>query len=85
MMTPIAYSIAEACKVCSLGRTTIYAAIKRGELPTCKVGRRTLITAQALSAWINNSPSSHDATTDERHSCLLSTRSCQTDKGRRND
>jgi excisionase family DNA binding protein len=49
---PIAYSIAGACEVSNLGRTTIYAAIKRGELETCKIGRRRLVTDEALRAWL---------------------------------
>jgi excisionase family DNA binding protein len=48
----IAYSVADACKVCSLGRTTIYAAIRRGELHVCKVGRRTLLKADVIENWL---------------------------------
>ena len=40
----LAYSISEACGLLSVGRTTLYSAIKRGDLKTCKAGRRTLIT-----------------------------------------
>jgi excisionase family DNA binding protein len=57
--TPLAYSIAEACVVSSIGRTTLYAAIKSGELQTRKVGRRTLITAPALISWLNARPTEH--------------------------
>ena len=52
--TPLAYSIAKACALSSVGRTTLYAAISRGDLRTRKVGRRTLITAQDLQSWLDN-------------------------------
>jgi excisionase family DNA binding protein len=58
-MTPtrLAYSISEACRLLSVGRTTIYRAIKSGQLKTCKIGRRTLVTAEALQLWLGNLPS----------------------------
>jgi excisionase family DNA binding protein len=59
---PLAYSIAEACVVSSIGRTTLYAAIKSGELQARKVGRRTLITAPALISWLNSRPTEHAGT-----------------------
>ena len=56
--TPLAYSIFESCEVSSVGRTTLYAAIKRGDLKTHKVGRRTLITSKELLAWLDSLPAS---------------------------
>ena len=53
-LTPLAYSIAEACALSSVGRTTLYAAIARGDLKTHKVGRRTLISAQDLKSWLDS-------------------------------
>lgn len=53
----LAYSIAEACGLLSVGRTTLYAAIKRGDLKTHKIGRRTLVTAEALQLWLEGPPS----------------------------
>jgi excisionase family DNA binding protein len=52
--TPLAYSIAEACALTSVGRTTLYTAIKNGDLKIHKVGRRTLITANDLVAWLDS-------------------------------
>ena len=49
---PLAHSISDACAMCSVGRTTIYAAIKRGELQTCKIGRRRIVTDEALKSWL---------------------------------
>lgn len=52
--SPIAYSISEACRVSSLGRTFIFAAIRDNLLATRKVGRRRLILADSLRTFIEN-------------------------------
>jgi excisionase family DNA binding protein len=56
----LAYSISEACGLLSVGRTTLYSAIKKGDLKTSKVGRRTLVTAEALKLWLETLPTSHE-------------------------
>ena len=56
VLTPLAYSISEACALTSVGRTTLYAAIKSGALKTHKVGRRTLVIAEDLVAWLGSCP-----------------------------
>jgi excisionase family DNA binding protein len=49
---PLAYSIADACRVTSIGRTRLYALIAEGRLEVRKIGRRTLIPAASLRALI---------------------------------
>jgi excisionase family DNA binding protein len=56
--TRLAYSISEACGLLSVGRTTLYSAIKKGDLKTCKVGRRTLVTVESLQLWLESLPNS---------------------------
>ena len=56
--TRLAYSLCEACGLLSVGRTTLYSAIKKGDLKTCKVERRTIISAEALHLWLENLPNS---------------------------
>ena len=51
-LPPLAYSIAESCRVTSLGRTRIYELIKQGRLQTRKIGKRTLIPAASLHSLI---------------------------------
>ncbi len=48
----IGYSIREACKATSLGRTTIYAAIAAKKLRVVRIGGRTIIPAEALHELI---------------------------------
>lgn len=49
---PLAYSVSEACRVSSLGRTRLYQLIGEGRLQTRKIDKRTLIPAASLRALI---------------------------------
>ena len=51
---PIAYSVAEACRVSSLGKTKIYELIADGKLEARKLGKRTLILADSLEHLIRS-------------------------------
>lgn len=48
----LAVSPNEAARICSIGRTTLYAALSTGELKSVKIGTRRLITIDALRAWL---------------------------------
>ena len=48
----LAVSPAVAARLAGLGRTTIYAALKAGELKSLKVGARRLILVETLRAWL---------------------------------
>jgi excisionase family DNA binding protein len=48
----LTYSIQETCGLLSIGRTTLYALIGQGDLAVLKIGRRTLIPAKSLEAFI---------------------------------
>lgn len=49
---PLAYSIADACRVSSIGKTRLYQLINEGKLKTTKLGKRTLIPAESLRRLI---------------------------------
>jgi excisionase family DNA binding protein len=49
---PLAYSVADACRVSSIGRTRLYQLIGEGRLEARKIGKRTLIPAASLRALI---------------------------------
>lgn len=51
-LEPLAYSIKEACRVSSLGRTRLYQLIGEGRLDARRIGKRTLIPAASLRALI---------------------------------
>lgn len=49
----ISLSVEEAGAVVGLSRSAIYEYIARGDLPAFKLGKRRLILASDLKAWIN--------------------------------
>lgn len=51
---PLAYSVKEACKATSLGKTYLYFLIKEGRLEARKIGNRTIIPAASLHALIES-------------------------------
>ncbi|MGY0834208.1 helix-turn-helix domain-containing protein [Azospirillum argentinense] len=47
-----AYSVTEVMSLLSLGRTSIYALVKSGDLKVIKCGRRTLFLATDVAAFL---------------------------------
>lgn len=56
MQTPIALTILDAVNVSGMSRTSIYEALKRGQLSARKAGRRTLISFADLQAYLASLP-----------------------------
>lgn len=56
MQSPIAVTIPEAVKATGMSRTSIYEALKRGDLSARKAGRRTLIPFADLEAYLSRLP-----------------------------
>jgi excisionase family DNA binding protein len=56
-MNLLAYGLPDACRqLGNIGRTKLYALLQSGELKAIKVGRRTVITHQALHDYLNTRP-----------------------------
>lgn len=51
-LEPLAYSVEDACRVTSFGRTRLYQLIREGRIEARKIGGRTLIPAASLRALI---------------------------------
>jgi excisionase family DNA binding protein len=51
---PLTYTITEAMQVAKIGRTLLFERIAAGELPVTRIGRRTLIPADGLKAWLQS-------------------------------
>jgi excisionase family DNA binding protein len=50
--TKAAYAVGEALDLLSIGRTSLYAAVKRGDLRRVKFGKKTLFYAADLAAFL---------------------------------
>ena len=49
---PIAVSPDEAARLAGIGRTTLYAALAQGDLPSIKIGTRRLVRVDAIREWL---------------------------------
>jgi hypothetical protein len=50
---PLAVSIAEFCRLTSIGRTKAYGLIRDGRLGVTRVDRRTLVLVSSIEALLN--------------------------------
>lgn len=51
--SPLVVSVAEACRLLSLGRTSVFELMKTGELASFRSGRRRLIPRQSVFDYID--------------------------------
>jgi excisionase family DNA binding protein len=47
------FKVSEGKQLSGLGINQLYAGIKRGEIPSIRVGRRILLPRKAFLAWLN--------------------------------
>jgi hypothetical protein len=47
------YSVNQTLHILSIGRTSLYALVKRGDLTPLKIGKKTLFTAENISELLN--------------------------------
>ena len=50
--TQVAYAVGETLELLSIGRTALYAAVKRGDLKRVKFGKKTLFYATDLASFL---------------------------------
>lgn len=62
----IAHSPAEAARLLGISRWLLYKSLRTGTLRSAKIGRRRLITHQALLAWVGKSESAERAAVSVR-------------------
>jgi len=62
--TKVAYAVGETLDLLSIGRTSLYAAVKRGDLKRVKFGKKTLFYAADLAAFMTRLR--HLSESDER-------------------
>jgi len=65
-LQPIAVSPNEAARLIGIGRTALFAALKSGALRSAKIGKRRLITIQALREWLKDCETDHYPSRDDR-------------------
>jgi hypothetical protein len=51
-LTKVAYAVNETLDLLSIGRTALYAAVKRGDLKRVKFGKKTLFYAVDLAVFL---------------------------------
>ena len=57
----LVYTVEEAGALLGLGRSGAYDAVRRGDLPTIRIGRRILVPKEALERMLGGvSPASND-------------------------
>ncbi|MCL6521394.1 MAG: helix-turn-helix domain-containing protein [Firmicutes bacterium] len=49
---PLVLTVAEVARLLRVGQTTLRQALKRGDIPHVRLGRRILIRRDALFAWM---------------------------------
>ena len=54
-MKPLAISVSDACKICGVGRTTLYQMLKNGSLESKLVGRKRLVIVKSIERYFEDS------------------------------
>jgi excisionase family DNA binding protein len=55
-MEQLLYTIPQCCRMAAIGRTKFYELVASGEIPVRKIGKKTLVAASDLRAWVEGLP-----------------------------
>jgi excisionase family DNA binding protein len=55
LLKPIAISVAEACKVCGIGKTTLYRMLQDGLLESRLIGRKRVVIVESIERYFDRS------------------------------
>jgi|GEM_PF-260284 excisionase family DNA binding protein len=72
ILEQLALTVAEACAAARIGRTTLYEAIKKGDLVAAKYGRKTLVRVDDLRSWLARLPTIHATQNNDENSTAAS-------------
>ena len=75
--TPFAVDVDTAVRMSGIGRTSLFAAMARGDLPRRKLGRKTVILVSDLLSWLEQLPITRPA--------VRQCETCQASAGGRRD
>ncbi len=68
---PLVFSVEEAAAALGIGRSLAFELVRRGELPTVRLGRRRVIPRHLLVNWLDSrvgaSMDDHPTSTEARH------------------
>jgi excisionase family DNA binding protein len=56
MQSQLLFTVTEACSLTHTSKTSLYAAIRSGDLRAVKRGRRTFIRTEDLQRWVKSLP-----------------------------
>ena len=71
MTETLTYTVEEAARLLGVGRGTAYAAVKAGEIPSVRIGRRVLIPRHSLLALVASDTGGAEAAPDRREASRL--------------
>ena len=53
-MEKMALNVTEVSEVLGVSRPVVYQLLKRADFPSFKIGKRTLVSREALQKWVEN-------------------------------
>ena len=68
-LQPLAVSPNDAARLIGIGRTKLYTALADGTLRSAKIGKRRLITVEAIKDWLKAREAENTSGAGDTHEC----------------